>query len=449
METNIPNFRKAGRSVIWIYVAALLYFVMKQVCCFAFMKPFADQGSHLSYVVYMARFPSLLPDFRSMTLYIPDGMRDGLTIYKVYEGTISNMTHPPLYYLLMAFLGGVRPLPDGTCAVDLLRLRMMNMTIGASAVMLAYYIGYSRIRNRSPLVHALYAFAIATLPMLAYVSASVNNDNLAFLALVIFVAGLLRYGEDRIDWRTYMLIGLGFFIGSMTKLTTALMCLLMLGTILILDIIRTGSLRLILNRAFLIVLPCILLFLAYEIWVRRTYGSWQPSLYNLNPEYFYQTEFYTPPEKRLPLTFLQYVRRFVEGMGHSWSSLYGTTPTLNARMHNGVFGAVYWVPVALTVFAAFRDLIRKTGDRLALPVAVGFIGAMAYHFYSNWTGYPVSGYLGGCQARYYLAMIVPLSYIMCTRIPPLIAKRKILAGILAGLLLAAWIAGDGDRKSTV
>jgi hypothetical protein len=217
----------------------------------------------------------------------------------------------------------------------------------------------------------------------------------------------------------------------------------MLGTILVLDVIRTKSLRLVLNRAFLIVLPCIVLFLAYEVWVRRTYGSWQPSLYNLDPEYFYRTEFYTPPEKRLPLTFGMYVRRFAEGIGHTWSSFYGETPTLNERMHNGVFGIVYWIPVLLTVFAAIYGLVRKNRDRLALPVTVGFLGAMAYHFYSNWSGYPVSGYLGACQARYYLAMIVPLAYIMCTRIPPLFERRKTIARVLAVLLIAAWIAGDG------
>jgi 4-amino-4-deoxy-L-arabinose transferase-like glycosyltransferase len=392
----------------------------------------------------MARFPSLLPDFRSMTLYNTTWKeQDGRVLYEVYTGTISNMTHPPLYYLLMALLGGVQVLPDGSAAVDIQRLRVLNMALSASAVLLAYYLGYTRIKSRSPLTHALYAFAVATLPMLAYVGTSINNDNLAFLALVVFFAGLLRYEEDRLDWRTYTLIGLGFLVGGMTKLTTALMCLLMLGTVLMLDVIRTKSLRLILNKAFLILLPCILLFLLYEVWIRRTYGSWQPSLYNLDPEYFYRTEFYTSPEKRLPLTLVQFAKRFAEGMGHTWSSFYGETPTLNERMHNGVFGIVYWIPVLLTVFAAVRGLVKKNRDRLALPVTVGFLGAMGYHFYSNWSGYPISGYLGGCQARYYLAMIVPLAYIMCTRIPPLLERRKTIARVLAVLLIAAWIAGDG------
>ena len=444
MEAHFSPARRK-RVLLWIYGAALLYFVLKQWCCLAFLKGFSDQGSHLSYLLYIARYPTLLPDFRSMTLYNPAGTLDGLTRYEIYTGTISNMTHPPLYYLLMAFLSGIRLLPDGSAALDLTRLRVINMALSAGTVTLSFYLGYTRIRSRSPLVHALYAFAIVTLPMLAYLGASVNNDNLAFPALVIFFAGLLRYEEDKLDWRTYTLIGLGFLIGGMTKLTTALMCLLMLFAVLVLDVIRTKSLRLILNRAFLIALPCFLLFLAYEIWVRRTYGSWQPTIYNLDPEYFYRTEFYTPPEQRLPLTFMSYARRFTEGMGHTWSSLYGETTALNEKMHNGLFGIVYWVPVGLTVFAAVRGIVKKTGDRLALPVAVGFLGAMAYHFYSNWNGYPVSGYLGGCQARYYLAMIVPLACIMCTRIPPLFEKRRNLGRVLAVLLIIAWIAGDGLR----
>ena len=448
METTISPARKARRNILWVYGTALLYFILKQCCCLFLLDGFADQGNHLSYMLYLAHQPSLLPDFRAVPMYITTGTLDGLTVYAPVEGTLNNMTHPPLYYLLMAFFGGIRLLPGGGGALDLMRLRVMNMILSASAVALAFHLGCTRIRSRSPLTHALYAFAVATLPMLAYLGTSINNDNLALLALVIFFAGLLRYEEDQLDWKTYTLIGLGFLTGGMAKLTTALMCLLMLGTVLVLDIIRTKSLRLILNRWFLIALPFFVLFLVYEIHIRRTYGSWQPSTYNLNPEYFYRTEFYTPPEKRLPLTFLQYFRRFAEGMGHTWSSMYGENPTFNEAMHNGVFGVVYWIPVALTVLAAVRDLVKRTGDRLALPVAAGFLGAMAYHLYSNWTGYPISGYLGGCQARYYLAMIVPLAYIMCTRISALPGLRRIPAvpaRIAALLLLAAWFAGDGVR----
>ncbi|MBQ6722863.1 MAG: hypothetical protein IJQ88_11930, partial [Clostridia bacterium] len=80
METHGADPRKAGRSLLWIYGAALLYFVLKQCCCLAFLRGFADEGNHISYVLNMARFPSLLPDFRAMTFYNDAGMQDGLTL---------------------------------------------------------------------------------------------------------------------------------------------------------------------------------------------------------------------------------------------------------------------------------------------------------------------------------------------------------------------------------
>ena len=84
METHRVDPRKAGRTLLWIYGAALLYFVLKQCCCLAFLEGFADQGSHLSYVINMARFPSLLPDFRSMTLYNTTWKeQDGRVLYEV------------------------------------------------------------------------------------------------------------------------------------------------------------------------------------------------------------------------------------------------------------------------------------------------------------------------------------------------------------------------------
>ena len=44
METHRVDPRKAGRTLLWIYGAALLYFVLKQCCCLAFLRGFADEG---------------------------------------------------------------------------------------------------------------------------------------------------------------------------------------------------------------------------------------------------------------------------------------------------------------------------------------------------------------------------------------------------------------------
>ena len=447
MKPTTGLTRRTRRTILWIYGAALLYFVLKQ-CYFAvFVGGFPDQMAQLSYVAHMARFPSLVPDFTAMFQYRSTGAA-GATVLAP-TGQLNYLNHPPLYYLLMAFAGRVRVLEGGAVSLNLLWLRFCNIILSSAAVVLAFRLGYTRLRERSPLVHALYAMAVATLPMLAYVGASVNNDNLAFLAMVVFFTGLLRYQEDKVDLKTYLLIGTGFLVGSLSKVTTALIFGIMLAVVLVMSVIRTRSLKLILNRYFLATLPCYLLFLAYELYIKKQYGTWQPSLYNIDPAYFMTTNFYVPPEERVPMTLVQYMRHFIGGMGYTWSSLYGHNAEVNDIMNNRHFGIVFWIPVAAAAFAALLQCVRRKFDRITLPAVIGFLGAMAGHFWSNWKGYPVSGYLGAVQARYYLAMIVPLAFIMCDQIPPLFAKRKAPAVVLAVLLMAGWVAGDALRLAVL
>ena len=445
MKTPTLQTREKRLILLWIYGLVLLYYVLKQVYYAVWIGGFPDQLAHLTYLSYLSNHPTLFPDFRNIPYGTIAGEQDGLVLLSLTPWTVNNMVHPPLYYLILNLFAGVRQMGDGTYGLDIMRLRVLNIILSSATAVLAFRLGYTRLKKNRPLHHLVYAMAIATLPMFSYVGASVNNDNLACLAMVIFFTGLLRYSEGKEDLKTYLLVGIGFLLGSFSKLTTALLFLIMLGVTFVMSVIRTKSLKLILNRYFLLTLPCYLLFLIYEIHVKRTCGAWQPSLLDLNPDYYYTTIFYVRPEDRVPMTLLQYVRQFVEGIGYSWSSLYCHNAEVTRIMKNLAWGVIYWIPVAASVFAAVRGLVRRTGDRLALPVVLGFLGTLGYHFYSNWKGYAVSGYLGALQARYYLGMIIPFTFLMCSRVFPLFEDRKVLNRIIIGILIAGWIAGDAIR----
>lgn len=445
MNRKNPPPRKAGRVLLWIYGAALLYYILKQCYYAVWVGGFPDQMAQLSYIIHMAKAPALVPDLPAMQMWETQGVSGGLTVFSPVAGSVNYLNHPTLYYLMMAFLGGVRILPDGTAVLNLMWLRALNILLSASAMALACYMGYTRLQKRSPLTHAVYAAAITTLPMLAYSGAGVNNDNLATLALVVFFTGLVRYQEDKLNLTTYLLIGLGFLAGSFSKLTTALIFILALTTVLVMSIIKTRSLRLVANRWFLITLPCYLLFLGYELVIHSRYGTWQPSLLDINPEYYYTSIFYVAPENRVPMNVWQFARHFLGGIGYTWSSLYGHNRTVTEIMNNGLWGLIYWIVPAVTLFVLVRGWITRKDDRICLPVLAAFFGTMAYHFYSHWKGYPVSGYLGGAQARYYLAMIVPMAYLVCERFPSLSSRWKKTERVLAALLIAGWLAGDAIR----
>ena len=446
MTMQPPVSRKTRRALLCIYGAALLYYVVK-LCWYAvYAGATPDEVAHLSYLAGLTRNPALIPDFASLPLYAELSQAGGRMVLSPAAG-VNYLGHPPLYYLLMTLADAIRFQPDGTVLVEILRLRIINIVLTSAAMVLAFYLGWRRLQNRRPLVHALYAAAIVTLPELGYVGSGISNDNLAFIGFVLFFAGLLRYDEDRLDLKTYLLIGVGFLLGAFSKLTTAMIMLIMLVAVLVMSVIRTRSLKLIANRNFLAILPCFLLFLAYELIIHRRFGGWQPTLSLIAPEFYETTVFYVAPENRVPMTFFQFFSHFALGIAHSWSRAYGHNETLNALMDNGVAGLIFWVPVAAAVAAAILQLVRRKCDRYTLPAVLGFAGTLAWHLWSGWTGFRSTGYAGGAQARYYLFMILPFALILCEAFPPLFRTRKakIAGTVIALLLIILWLAGDAPR----
>ena len=438
--------RKTRRALLCIYGAALLYYIVK-LCWYAvYAGATPDEVAHLSYLAALTRNPALIPDFASLPLYAELSQAGGRMVLSPAAG-VNYLGHPPLYYLLMTLADAIRFQADGTVLVEILRLRIINIVLTSAAMALVFYLGWKRLQNRRPLVHALYAAAVVTLPELGYVSSGISNDNLAFIGFVLFFAGLLRYDEDRLDLKTYLLIGVGFLLGAFSKLTAAMIMLIMLVVVLVMSVIRTKSLKLIANRYFLVILPCFLLFLAYELIIHRRYGGWQPTLSLIAPEFYETTVFYVAPENRVPMSFFQFFSHFALGIAHSWSRAYGHNEQLNTLMDNGIPGLIFWVPVAAAVVAAVTQLIRRKCDRYTLPAVLGFAGTLAWHLWSGWSGFRVTGYAGGAQARYYLFLIVPFALILCEHFPPLFRTRKakIAGTVIALLLIILWLAGDAPR----
>lgn len=448
---TLPNTesRKTRRILLWIYGAAFLYFVLKLLYYAFFIGGTPDEGSHIGYLIELTKAPALIPDFASMPMYRMAEQTGGQALFIPVAGSVNYLGHPSPYYLFLTLFHAVTLQADGSAMVLVTRLRGINILLASAGVILAFRLGYRRLRDKSPVVHALFALAVATLPELGYVSSGVSNDNLAFLALMIFFTGLIRYDEDKADLKTYLLIGIGFLLGCFSKLTMAMILIVMLVTVLVMSVIRNRNLKLIGNRNFLVTLPCYLLFLAYEIVIYRRYGGFQPTIQALAPEFYQTTVFYVAPENRVPMSFFSYLVRFAGGIGHGWSSVYSDPDSaVTNAMHNGVAGIIYWIPVAGAAVAAFLQLIRKQkADRYTIPVFLAFLGTLAYHLYSGWSGFLKSGYPGGAQARYYLPLIVPFALVFCERIPPMFRtkKAKTVGTVLAILLVIMWLVGDAPR----
>lgn len=73
----------------------------------------------------------------------------------------------------MRLSGGVK-IQNRLVTIDINRLRYFNMMIAVFAMLLIFYIGFTRI-NKVPVFHLLFATICVCVPMLSYVCAGVNN----------------------------------------------------------------------------------------------------------------------------------------------------------------------------------------------------------------------------------------------------------------------------------
>jgi hypothetical protein len=170
--------------------------------------------------------------------------------------------HPPLYYLLGTLL--VVPLKDTDIVHQLYVLRLASVLMGALTVLVAFRT-MRMLFPRDPILALTVSSFIALLPMRSFVSASVNNDNLAELLASVVVYVLIRVLRDGIS----PLKGLGItgllVAGYLTKRTTFFTISLVLLTMPIYLCTRTYQIR----ESWLTT-PRRLTGLMLEAWERRT-----------------------------------------------------------------------------------------------------------------------------------------------------------------------------------
>ncbi|HUW12002.1 MAG TPA: DUF2142 domain-containing protein, partial [Anaerolineae bacterium] len=125
--------------------------------------------------------------------------------------------HPPLYYLLAALV--LTPLRDQELILQLYALQLCSVLMAASTVLVAFRTVKLLFPDDPVLPLTVTAF-VASLPMHAFMSASVNNDNLAELVASLVVCLLvltLRDGMSPLKGvAVFVLLGAGY----VTKRTT-------------------------------------------------------------------------------------------------------------------------------------------------------------------------------------------------------------------------------------
>lgn len=403
--------------IIAIYAIMLLYFVGKMLFYSNYVAHFPDEIQHISYVAYLESTGHVIPDFAHMTTLSPENSVDKAAdlpsgSYTFSKSGFNYLGHPPLYYQLMRLSRGVT-VSGGVVSVHIMQLRLFSMLLATLAMLLIFYLGYSRISKRQPVFHLLYATICVSVPMLAYVSAGVNNDTLSLIAFTVFLLGLIRFAERKRNAGTYFLIAAGVMLSFLAKLTAGMIVITSLLIFLAFLLYRERSAKFMLSWKFLITLPVYLLVPCYLLLVYHQTGSIQPSFQSLDPQGFFASAFYTPPELRPSQTVMQYLFFYAYKFNCSWTGILGhinLTKDWNYFSPNEIGLISLWV---LPLFLLIIVRRRKT-DVLPLFVVLStYLGScvtIVTQFSKSYYEYVhVSGYFGGTQTRYYLCTVSALA----------------------------------------
>ena len=415
-DTHIPG---RPRYILLIYLVFFCFFFYKVAFYSNSVGHFPDEIAHISYIGYLDATHAVIPDFKAMTILTQKSSppvdtgsisdRQGYSGTFVFSNTTNYLGHPPLYYQIMRLSGGVE-YRDGIVTIDIVRLRAFSWVIAALALLLIFYIGYSRLGSL-PLLHLLYAAICTSVPMLAYDSAGVNNDTLALLGVSIYLFGMLRFAEKKQNYYTYLLVSIGFMVSLLAKLTAGMMVVLSVFAFLLFYLIKEKNLRFLLSWKFPATIPLYLIVVAYFLTIHAQTGSFQPSLDSLNPQQYYSSGFYIQPTDRTHMDFYGYSAYFLRSFSGSWTGISSHIALLkNEHIYSlGRIGLILLWVLPLLVLYPFHNIHQYSYvDLLLFSIYLSLIITAAAQFQNAYQGYQYSGYLGGFQSRYYLCTIAAI-----------------------------------------
>lgn len=413
---------KKSKWIIPIYVIAMLFFIYKMMYYNSYVGRFPDEPAHISYIAYLQETNKIIPEFKDMTqiekVDNDNSQSSALTIRNGYGGTyvlgenFNYLGHPPLYYQIMRLSGGVT-IENGKISIHLLRLRLFSIGLSCLALLLVFYIGWSRL-GKNPFFHLLYATICISVPMLSYDCAGINNDTMSFLTVTIFTLGLLRFAEKKRNYGTYLLIGLGVFGAFMSKMTAGAIVLGTLGLYVVYLIFKERNIKFLLSPQFLLSLPFYLFAAVYYLYVKRQTGSFQPDFEILSPAQYYASGFYVAPEKRtVVMDFPLYVNYFFDHFTQTWVSIQSHVSLTKDVVYYDISTIGIVAILILPVFVFFKRYSRKPENSITPVVGTMYLSLaaiVAIQFYHAYKDFEYgSGYLGGFQSRYYLCCIAMLA----------------------------------------
>lgn len=390
--------------IIVIYFLAAILFNFKIYETQSVIEMFADEPAHIAYIAYLEKTGKIIPEFKDMKLLEGDLYTQN---NRFDEDTVNYLGHPPLYYHIMRIFNVVEV--DGeNVNYDVGKIRLVSQFISNIALILAFYIGYKNIK--SVLASGIYSFFLVSVPLLTYVAGAIQNDVLSFFGVNIFIIGMLKFVRKERNYATYIIIAMGTLICMLNKLTVGLVIGISYIIIFIYTIIKEKSFKCIFCKQFLVTLPIYLPILIYYLIIISRYGTVNPSLPNIAPEYFKTTTFYNGSNDRYIYSFGDYAKIYWQNFVRYWGGVDKTIGSIYSDMNKAKPAIIiFFLPI---LYFVVQKMEKQKINIVYYAIYIAVLIAIGVQFYKAWYEFKnISGYWGGYQSRYYVCCMVPFAYL--------------------------------------
>jgi hypothetical protein len=335
-----------------------------------------DEWAHISYVHEAATGPGLLPDYQHSRI-LPA------------RKTRNYLNHPPLYYSLLGLAAKAFGLD---ASIDYRAFRAISA--GFVALGLALWVLVARMLGFSLLQTVPLALSVSAVPMFPYLAGSINNDNLAYLAVAIAFVGLA--GLERMPRAAWYIGATGLGMALLTKGTAGVFLVLVFGSWIVATV-AGPSRRMLRNRHFVMSLAGLLLVVGgYYAFAFAQYGTFLPTSGIL------RTAGAAPVES---MSFAAFLVAFFRLMLHYVPMITDHAPVapLGAA---GKFLCFASIILPLTGLLASKPGTRRgTAGRLAAVMVVAGAATLAAHVALTWNSYQRLGGIYSTQPRYYFYLL--------------------------------------------
>jgi len=342
-----------------------------------------DEVAHYSYVASVAENPVFIPDYEHMVV-IGD------------ENKSNYLSHPPLYYELI----GLSYDKHLTIKQNANHLRLISMVLFVLAFGLLLYIGfYAELSIVGDLV---FLSLLTSVPMHAYIGASISNDTLAILGAAIFALGFRRLIAAQYTTATYILIGVGAFIAYFSKLTAAILIFFALLYYL-LYMLTTHKKITINTKQILLLAAMVLPIIYYQLSITLKYHTLVPTFSVTHLSEYLKSPFFVPESKRHYLTPLEWLERMIHYIQGGWFGIHSHHSFVKTswQEYSGLLILHIFAIISLFLPCPKKDKFHSYCF-LGKMTILALFSVLAVQYLFSYKTHLNSGYMGGLQPRYLL-----------------------------------------------